>query len=207
MGLIGKLKTYGAKVVLKIIFKRIFFTEILKLHYLKVKLDNEVLKEQANNLDLNVKELSYNDFLLGFSLEFNLKKLEIIKNRFKDNSYKAYGIVLENKLIYSAWISLKKIGLPIKSNIFLEESEGYLEDDFCHPDFRGKGIHTKMNIFRKLKLSELGKKECVVIIMDGNIPAIKAQLNAGAVNLGFFYAGTILGIPFVRFNKKKYDSK
>lgn len=206
MKLLAKIKKYGLSTVFKIILKKVFSVEIMKFHYLKIRLDYNLLQEQLKDFDLNVKELSYDDFLLGDKSQFNYKKLQIINNRFEDPTYKAYGVIDNGILIYSAWISLNKLGLPFKSNIKLEDSEGYLEDDFCHPDFRGQGIHSKMNIYRKAKLCEFGKKECIIVVLDGNFPAIQTQIKSGAKDLGSFYAGKIFGIPFVNLNKGKYDS-
>ena len=206
MSLISKLRKHGIKGISSIVLRKIFLIEIMKFHYLKIKLDYDLLKMQLKDFDLKVKELKYNDFLLGDKSLFQGKKMEVIKKRFDDPTYKAYGIVENGVLIYSAWISLNILGLPIKSDIKLEESEGYLEDDFCHPAYRSQGIHSKMNIYRKFKLCELGKKECIIVVLDGNLPAIQTQIKSGAKDLGCFYAGKIFGIPFVNLNKSKYDS-
>jgi hypothetical protein len=207
MEIISKIEKYGLFYIFKILLNKMFKIDIRKYHYLRIKLDRNSLKSQLKDFDLNVKELSYDDFLLGFKDEFYGKKLEIIKNRFKDPTYKAFGLVDNGILIYSAWISLSMLGLPIKSNIFLRPTEGYLEDDFCHPDFRGRGIHGKMNLFRLYKLSEEGKDYCVVVVLHGNSIALNSHLNLGARNLGNFTGGKIFGIPFLLLNKSKYDSK
>lgn len=207
MQLISKIKKYGLRGVSWILLKKLFTIEIMKIHYFKIKLNHDLLKMQLKDFDLVVKELTYDDFLLGDKSVFQGKKLEVIKKRFDDPTYKSYGIVENGVLIYSAWISLEKFGLPVKSNIKLKPTEGYLEDDFCHPAFRGQGIHSKMNIYRKVKLCEFGKEDCLITILDGNLPAINTQIKSGANDLGCFYAGNIFGIPFVTLNKIKYDSQ
>lgn len=206
MELVSKLIRYRIHKILEAISIRIFHTEIMKFHYLKISIDYKFILQKLQNFDLNIKELTYDDFLLGDKSIFYGKKLDIIRDRFEDPTYKGYGIIENGILIYSAWISLEKLGLPVKSNFKLAPTEGYLEDDYCHPSFRGKGIHGKVNLYRLSKLYELGKTECVIIVLDGNTPAIKAQLNLGARDLGCFYAFKIFGIPFVALNKKKYDS-
>lgn len=206
MKLLSKIKQHGLNGVIKIALKKAFQIEIMKFHYLKIKLDYDLLKMQLKDFDLKVKELTCNDFLLGDKSVFQGKKMEVIKKRFDDPTYKSYGIVENGVLIYSAWISLEKFGLPVKSNIKLKPTEGYLEDDFCHPAFRGQGIHSKMNIYRKVKLCEFGKEDCLITILDGNLPAINTQIKSGARDLGCFYAGKIFGISFVKLNKSKYDS-
>jgi hypothetical protein len=207
MDIVSKLKTHGLREIFEAISVRIFHTEKMKFHYLKLTIDYEFIKQKLQNFDLNVKELTYDDFLLGDKSIFYGKKMNVIKQRFEDPTYKGYGIIENDILIYSAWISLEKLGLPIKSNFKLAPTEGYLEDDYCHPSFRGKGIHGKVNLYRLAKLYELGKTECIIIVLDGNTPAIKAQINLGARDLGCFYAIKIFGIPFVALNKKRYDSK
>jgi len=202
-----KIKKYGASGIIKAVLKKLFKTEFMKFNYLKINLDYNSIQDKLKNFDLNVKELTYEDFLLGDKNEFFGEKLTVIKKRFNDPTYKCYGVVENDVLIYSAWISLQKLGLPVKSNILLSPNQGYFEDDYCHPSYRGQGIHGKMNNYRLLKLHEFGKTECIIVIINTNIPAIKTQINSGARNLGSFVAGKIMGNPFVFLNKKKYDSQ
>ena len=206
MQILYKIKKYGAVGSIRIFLKKLFNVEIIKFHYLSMKLDRDLIQIQLKDFDLDVKELSYDDFLLGDQKEFNNEKLKIIKERSKDPTYIAYGIVGDNKLIYSAWISLKKLGLPVRSNILLSPTQGYFEDDFCHPAYRGLGIHGKMNIFRKSKLIDYGKTECIITVIDGNEAALKSHIKSGAQNLGCFFGGYFFGLPFVIINKQKYDS-
>lgn len=207
MKFIAKMREYSFNTILQIVLLRIFNTQIMKIHYLKNKIEPDTLSKQFYNLQLNFKELTYEDFLMGDKNVFRDGKLQIIKERFNDSTYKAYGILENDTLIYSAWISLVKLGLPVKSSIKLLPHEGYLEDDYCHPLYRGQGIHSKMLIYRMMKLYEYGKSECIVTVLDGNKPALNSQLKLGARDVGCFYAGKILGIPFVKLNKKKYDSR
>ena len=130
-----------------------------------------------------------------------------MKERSVDSTYKGFGVVENGVLLYSTWISLDNMGLPFKSNYKLTEYEGYFEDSHCHIKARGKKIHSKINDYCLLKLHTYGKKEALCIVIDGNIPAIKTQLNAGAKYLGSFYAGKVFAIPFVKLNKKKYDCR
>ena len=201
-----KIKKYGVISSIVIVLKMILRINIMKFHYMKLTIDYEKAKKESECIESKVKELTYDDFLLGDKMIFNKKKLEIIKYRCSDTDYKAYGIVENNILIYSTWISLKQLGLPIKSNIELLENEGLLEDSYCHPSARGKGLHSIMNHYRLRKLYEFGKTECIVIVLDGNIPAYKVQMKSGFEDLGVFYIGKILGIRFSTLNKSKYDN-
>jgi len=207
MGIISKFKKHSLSTIFRILLLKIFYIQIMKIHYLKMEINIDFLRQKLSNFDLKVKELKYEDFLLGDKDAFLGKKMEVLKKRFTDPTYKGYGIIENGVLIYSAWISLEKLGLPVISNIKLLQNEGYLEDDYTHPLHRGKGIHGKMILYRQEKLFELGKSVCLVTVLDGNVHALNSQLKLGARNLGYFYAGMIFGIPFVTLNKNKYDCK
>jgi hypothetical protein len=192
-----KIKKNGILGVFKFILYRFFNTFLIKLHYLYLEIDIDNVNKFLDIEGLNVKELELKDFLLGDPFVFNKKKMEVIKQRFQDSSYKSYGIIENNILVYSTWISYEKLGLPIKSNYKLASNEALLEDSYCDSRYRGKGIHSKMNIFRIKKIFEEGKSNVVAIVMDENLPAFKVQIKSGFNNKGFFYAGRFLGIPFV----------
>jgi hypothetical protein len=207
MRLISKLQKYGLRGVFRIILKKVFLIEIMKFHYLKTIINIDVLQQKLKDFDLDVKELEYNDFLLGDNTVFHGKKMEVMKQRFNDLTYKGYGIIEKGVLVYSTWISLEKMGLPFKSNYMLKKTEGYFEDSHCHIVARGRKLHSKMNYYCLAKLYEFGKKEAICIVIDKNFPAIKTQINSEAKDLGSFYAGEFFGIPFVALNKSKYDSQ
>lgn len=127
----------------------------------------------------NVKELTYEDFLLGDKANFTQKKLAIIRERFSHpDQYKAYGIVANGKLLYSCWLSFNDIDLPFGIRLPMEEDALFL-DDYCSPDARGRGIHTMMNFFRLSRLLENGKRSAAVLILTFNKPALKSQITAG----------------------------
>ncbi|MDR0231290.1 MAG: hypothetical protein LBI82_04145 [Dysgonamonadaceae bacterium] len=204
----SKIKQYGTFKSISIVLSKLFKTQIMKFHYLKLNIDYSVALKHIEHIDLDVKELTYNDFLLGDKTVFCGKKLELIKKRCNDLSYKVYGIVENNKLLYSTWISLDKLSLPIVGSKYtLLPEEGLLEDSYCHPSVRGRGLHSQMNFFRLAKLYELGKTKCVAIVLDGNMPAYKVQMKSGFNNLGYFYLGTLLGISVCTLRKEKYDNQ
>jgi len=204
---IYKIKKYGFSRSFSILFGKLFGIRIMKFHYLKLVIDYEKAKKYSQAIYDEVIELEFKHFLTGDKNVFTYKKLELIKNKLNDKSYKAYGIVRNGVLVYSTWISMVKMGLPVKSNYYLMLDEGLLEDSYCHPSERGKGLHYKMNFYRLMKLYELGKKKCLVIVMDGNKPAYKVQMKSGFEEVDFFYAGTIFGISFSTLNKRKHDNR
>lgn len=192
--------------IFRYVLGRFLHTEWHKLHYLAKKLDEDFVNSKMKGFDLDVKELQYSDFLKGDPNVFKGDKMELYKERCQDPNYKAYGIFENDKLIYSAWISLKKFGLAIESKpILLAKDEGYLEDAHCDPLARGRGFHSKMNNYRIQQLFKLGKKVAVVTVREGNIPALKVQAKSGMVDLGYFYIGRILGVNFCTLNKEKFD--
>lgn len=207
MLLVNKLKKYGLSKSLSIFIKKKFNIEIMKFHYLKLKIDIKKLDNLLFNFDLQVKELKIEDFLLGNPDVFNNNKLKLINNRLNDENYRAYGIIENNKLIYSTWVSLKKISLPVISKQYdLLSDEGLLEDSYCDVTARGRGLHTQMNYFRIKRLHEFGKKQIVAIVLDGNDAAFKTQFKSGFTRLGSFYCGKILGVEFCQLKKEKYDN-
>ena len=187
--------------------RRYLGTQVFRVHYL-----GRETEPRATDLDEVVKPLSIEDFLLGDKEEFTPGNIEVIKNRFGDNSYRAYGVIENQKLIYSSWISLEKLGLPVvlKEGLQLADEQGYIEDSYCSVQARGRGIHTRMISYQLSRLYDYGKKSAVVTVIEGNIPALKANLKNGMIDLGVFYCGKILWRPFCSLSKEKkamFDSK
>lgn len=189
------------------VLRRFLGTQIMKVHYLGTK-----TRSSSTDIDELVKPLEYNDFLLGDKEEFTEEKLKAVKEKFSDDSYKAFGIIDKGILIYSCWLSLKQLGLPVvlRNPILLNNDQSYLEDAYCSVSARGQGLHTKMITYRNSQSFILGKRESVITVLDGNIPALKANLKSGMKDLGVFYCGRILGRPFCTLTPKKkakFDSK
>lgn len=203
-----RIKEYTISEIFQYILSKFFKTDWTKIHYLAMRINVEDIKEKLSEFKHDVKELHYDDFLKGDPHVFHGEKMELYKKRCKDPNYIAYGIFEDNKLLYSTWISLKKLGLPIEPKpVYLLENEGYLEDSYCDPIARGRGFHSSMNNYRIMKLFELGKDVVVVTVKDGNAPALKAQAKSGMVDLGSFYIGHLGGVKFSTLNKQKFDKK
>jgi len=187
--------------------RRVLKIQIGKIHYLRLNIDIDKINKTLNGFDLPVKELTYEDFLKGDKTVFNGEKLDLIKARVEDPYYKAYGIIENGRLIYSTWISLKLLGLPIimKNPIFMDDDEGLLEDSYCDPIARGRGLHGKMNNYRIKKLYELGKRRVIALVLDGNIPALKVQSKCGFEELGTFHCGYLFGRNYSTLKKSKFD--
>lgn len=180
----------------------------VKAHYLRLNIDIEQTNRLLSDFDLDVKELVYDDFLMGDQKVFKGAKLERYKKRFEDSTYKAYGIFENGKLIYSTWISLHRIGMTVETKpVYLAPNEGYLEDSYCDPIARGRGLHSKMNNFRIKQIYNTGKNRVIAIVLDGNTPAFKVQFKSGFEDIGSFYFGKIFGIKFNTLKKEKFDKR
>ena len=187
---------------------RILHISIGKEHYLRLNIDIEKLNTELEGFNLPVKELVYEDFLKGDKTVFHGKKLEIVRERLNDPSYKCYGILEEGKLVYSTWISLERLGLSVNTKpIYLLPNEGLLEDSYCAPAARGRGLHSKMNFYRIKKLYELGRNRVLVMVLEGNTPAFKVQFKSGMEDLGTFYNGYLFGFKINTLKKEKFDGK
>ncbi len=187
---------------------RIIKTYLTKAHYLRLNIVPEKIEEKMKGFDLNVKELTYEDFLKGDPNVFRGKKMELYKQRFKDPTYKAYGIIENGCLVYSTWISYHRMGMSIETRpVYLAPNEGYLEDSYCDPVARGRGMHGKMNNFRIQKICESGRTRVIAIVQDGNTPALKVQAKSGLEEIGTFRHGYILGLKVNTLKKEKFDGR
>ena len=187
---------------------RILRISIGKMHYLRLNTDIDVVNKKLEGFNLPVKELTYEDFLKGNKTTFNEKKLEVIKARLQDKNYKCYGIIENDVLIYSTWFSLERLGLSVNTKpIYLLPNEGLLEDSYCDPIARGRGLHSIMNFYRIKKLYELGRNRVLGMVLEGNTPAFKVQFKSGMEDLGTFYNGYLFGIKINTLEKEKFDGK
>lgn len=162
----------------------------------------EVRQEMRKYSYDDVKELTINDFKNGDSEIFNEDKLELIKDRLKNNKFWSYGILHNSILVYSTWISKNNINFntTISKTLPLNSRQAVLEDSYCHPNFRGKGLHSKMNLYRLLKSYEQNNNDAIAIVVSENIPALKVQLKSG-----FRKEKKIIFIKF--FNNSYYIEK
>jgi hypothetical protein len=129
---------------------------------------------------LKIKELSIEDFKKCSYINFSVKKLILFKKRLEKQSYHAYGVYMDGVLVYTTWISLSEFEMSNEvKNIKLCNDEGLILDSYCHPDYRGLGIHSYMSKFRLNKLLEYDKNKSIAILLKENIPSQKAHFNAG----------------------------
>jgi L-amino acid N-acyltransferase YncA len=100
------------------------------------------------------------------------------------------------------------MGMSVETKpVYLAPNEGYLEDSYCDPVARGRGLHSQMNNYRVKKIFEEGKDRVIAIVQDGNTPALKVQNKSGFEELGTFRHGFLFGIKFNTLNKRKFDNR
>lgn len=202
------LKKHSIKEILGYFVTQILKTDFKKFGYFRLNTNIEQVDEKLKGFELDVQPLTLEMVLKGDPNVFKGKKLELYKKRFKDPAYYGYGIMENDSLIYSTWFSTENLGLPgVTKRIPLLPNEGLLEDSYCAPSARGRGLHGKMNNYRLKKLYEKGRNRIIAIVMYGNTPALKVQLKCGFEELGTFYMGKVFGIQFCTLNKKQYDNK
>lgn len=208
MNAIEKIKEKGIGGIWYFFCHRVIKTYLVKAHYLRLNIEPEKLAAMMEGFDLDAKELSYEDFLLGNPAEFKGAKMDLYSQRFKDPTYKAYGIIENGRLIYSTWISYRRLGMSVETRpVYLTPEEGYLEDSYCDPAARGRGLHGKMNVFRINKIHEAGRNRVIAIVQDGNVPALKVQARCGLEEIGTFRHGYIFGFKVNTLKKEKFDGK
>lgn len=170
------------------------FKRFLKYILRKLGIHYESYWYMVNTIDINaikqkmqkysyddVKELNFVNFKNGDPDIFNKKKLDLIKNRFESGKFWCYGIFHNSQLIYSTWISKNTVNFnaTFKKSLPLHSHQAVLEDSYCHPKYRGQGLHSKMNLYRMKQIFELNNTEIIAIVLKENKPAIKVQLKSG----------------------------
>lgn len=108
-------------------------------------------------------------------------KIELFRNRIASGTYSCYGYIQNDQIVYITWVSWKTMNYPSFFEIVenLDETQALLEDSYCLPYYRGRGIHSEMNKYRLRKLFERGKEEALVLILKENTPALKVQIKSG----------------------------
>ena len=185
MRIVEKIKQYGIRMSVLRSFKKIVRTLGITYEsyvYLVNNLHREFILDKIKLYDYSdVIELSYKDFLNSDKRVFNDIKLELIKSRLSSGEFYCYGIKKNGLLVYSTWISTKEVTFnsSFKYKLELNNNQAVLEDSYCHPMYRGVGLHSKMNLFRIAKILEMGRVQVIAIVVKENIPALKTQLKSG----------------------------
>lgn len=189
--------------IVKNILRKIGFT--LETYYLLFyEFDKKSSQDLFNSIDYSsVKILEIND--LKHLHHFSQEKKELLKQRLLTSDYSGYALWKDEKIIYVTWISWSKMNYPSHFNLQYELNinEALLEDSFCHPDFRGRGLHFMMNNFRMYEIFKKNKTTVLALVLKENIPALKVQIKCGfqikkKINLKKFGNRTLI-------SNKKYN--
>ena len=127
----------------------------------------------------NIRYLTLSDFEKQTLLNpnwFGKGKIEDMKNSFAIEGNIPVGIFENNLLIAYGWVSLNKLGLE---NLQLKDKDGYLWDDYTHPDYRGKGLHSIINNVRVSILKKAGKERALTQVAHYNRASRVGYLKSG----------------------------
>lgn len=123
-------------------------------------------------------------------------KIESLKKAMSIKGNIPYGIMDDKLILAYGWLSLEKMGFD--ENL-LPVNEGYLWDDYTHPEYRGKGLHQLITEIRLHKLREFGKCNAV-----SRIDIYNRASRIGYKRLGFVLCRR--EIKFNIFNIIKWES-
>lgn len=177
-----KKRLYGFKQLCILMLKAVT-RRILKLdwdtHLLMSKeLDSSIELPLRN--DIAIRELELNDFQNKDWRSFmTSEKMAFYENLKKRIAFNTYGAFINGSLAYVTSIVWDKIILSAKIDTADRESFGYIMDSYCHPAFRGNGVHNYMNQWCLSTIKKSGRNKAYVSVLAYNIPAIKTQKKCG----------------------------
>lgn len=172
-----KVALYGIRAVLlravkSLIHKCLKFTWE-KCYLMSRELDEVQPPEERD--DIKVRQLTIADYENDSWYSFFSDKKTIYEKRFRDNQAKAYGAFINGELAYSTWILYGEVVLQEKILLIKSDNCALLLDSYCHPHFRGKGLHNYMNQWSLYTMKRNGMENGYVIVLSYNRPAIKTQ--------------------------------
>lgn len=149
---------------------------------------------------MDVRLLTMNDFDTPDWSEFMTEsKRTIYRKRFLNPKAKAYGVFINGHLAYSTWILYEEVTYSEAYTLLKDSSCALLLDSYCHPDFRGNGLHNFMNQWCLEEMQRNGVKKAYVIILAYNTPALKTQKKCGLTVERTFYSYTFRNKFTVKF--------
>lgn len=182
MKVVASFRQYGWAIIprmMKSLLRRIgIVTE--SYYLLQYSIDKQSVETNMQKYDYScVKPLETED--LNHLSDFDTAKIELLKKRLLSDDYSGYAIWQDEKIAYITWISWSKMNYPSLFNLQhpLQTNEALLEDSYCHPDYRGRGFHSMMNIFRINEIAKMGKTVVLALVLKENKPALKVQFKSG----------------------------
>lgn len=125
------------------------------------------------------RELVFADFERQAAFDpqwFTPIRLQQIARRFRVPETTAFGCFDGEQLIAYGWLSGKYMGY---SKQLLPAGDGYLWDDYTHPDYRGQGLHTQIIRIRNQELYKRGLRYGVGMVRDFNRASRRGFEQAG----------------------------
>lgn len=182
MKVIASFRQYGWAIVPRImkgLLRRIGI--IIESYYLlQYTIDEQSVENKMRAHDYScVKPLHTED--LDLLTDFDASKIELLSKRLSSDEYSGYALWQDEKIVYITWISWSKMNYPSLFNLQhpLKANEALLEDSYCHPNYRGRGFHSMMNLFRINEIKKMGKTVVLVLVLKENKPALKVQFKSG----------------------------
>lgn len=107
---------------------------------------------------------------------FTPTKMAKLARYYRIAGNRAFGCFEGDKLVAYGWISEQFLGY---SRRHLEAGDGYLWDDYTHPDFRGRGWHGHLIRIREAELYKAGKQRALSVVAHFNRASRRGFLRAG----------------------------
>ena len=158
--------------------------------------------EIYNEEQLNIRVLELMDFENQANINpqwFNSQKIDDMRSAFAVEGNIPLGIVVNQMIVAYGWVSLNTMGLE---NIPLKESDGYLWDDYTHPDYRGKRLHSVINQARVAFLCSKGKSRALTQVAHYNHASRVGYIRNGFKRETKYFKISIGGI---KYSSLKYN--
>lgn len=186
-----KIALYGKRttvmIAVKAILRKIFGIGWQKYYLMSHSLEDVCPPPERS--DIEIRELTLSDYENELWKDFLTEEKRVLyEARFKDSHAHAYGAFFDGTLAYSTWILYEKVIFSETETLLQSSDCALLLDTYCHPRFRGCGIHNYMNQWRLCKIKLCGMKKAYVIVLSYNRPAVKTQLKCGMEVEKTFYS-------------------
>lgn len=177
-----KISLYGYTTTIQLILKKILhslFRITWNGHYI-LYADTREVKEPTleNNIIIrNLKIEDYNTEEYKYFLDERRENIYI--ERLNNPNIEGLGLFINNKLAFSTWINFEILHLSEKIKLNMPLDSALIFDSYSHPNYRRKGYHKMMNLFRLHRICEKGKTKAITFVLSYNKPSINSLKKAG----------------------------
>ena len=193
--LIDAWRRYGAWGFLQNLWRKGW--SVLGLRIERMHLWAHDLTESSQEPISPYRELSYADFEAHRDEDltwFTPTKMAKLARYYRVPGSRVYGCFVEGRLAAYGWISEQYLGCSKRR---LEEGDGYLWDDYTHPDFRGRGWHLQLIKIREAELLRVGKRRALSVVANFNRASRRGYQRAGCTLYERYSFGRRWGKPFL----------